>query len=467
MLKEACGIFGIAGTPDAAKLTYYALNALQHRGQESAGIAVSDGVVIRFYKEEGLVPEVFKGDVIDTLNGDSAIGHVRYSTAGGSGVINAQPIVVRYREGYMALSHNGNLVNNEEIKDYLEENGSILQTTTDSEIFLHLLARYHDDGLVGAIMRCMNEVKGSYSIVLLTQNRLIGFRDPWGLRPLSLGRLRESYCLASETVAFDIIGAEYIRDIEPGEIVVIEGGNVKSYIYERSSHNLCIFEYIYFARPDSMLGGLNVYEARKDLGKTLARECPADADMVIGVPDSGTFAAIGYAEESGIPLGEGLIKSKYAGRTFIEPQQKLREIGVRLKLNVLKERISGKRLVVVDDSIVRGNTSRRLVSMLKDAGAKEVHMRIAAPPVISPCYFGIDIPTKEELVASNHTIDEIKQIIGVDSLGYLSVDGMVRALKGYGYCTGCFTGKYPMEIPEVARPTYIKRPPLKMNGARI
>ncbi|TZE82549.1 amidophosphoribosyltransferase [Calorimonas adulescens] len=467
MLKEACGVFGIAGTPDASRLTYYALNALQHRGQESAGIAVSDGETIGFYKDEGLASEVFKGGVIDTLKGTMAIGHVRYSTAGGSGVINAQPLVVRYREGYMGLAHNGNLVNSEEIKDYLEDNGSILQTTTDSELFLHLLARYHDDGLVGAIMRCMGEVKGSYSITLLTQDRLIGFRDPWGLRPLSLGRLGDSLCIVSETVAFDIIGAEYIRDIEPGEIVVIENGDIKSYRYMESSNNLCIFEYIYFARPDSVLGGLNVYEARKELGRTLAKECPADADMVIGVPDSGTFAAIGFAEVSGIPLGEGLIKSRYAGRTFIEPEQKLREIGVRLKLNVLKERIRGKRLVVVDDSIVRGNTSRRLVKMIRDAGAKEVHMRVAAPPVISPCYFGIDIPTKEELVASYSTVDEIKQTIGVDSLGYLSVNGMIRSLKGHGYCTGCFTGKYPMEIPEVARPTYIKRPPLRMNGLHV
>lgn len=460
MLKEACGVFGIADTKEASRLTYYALNALQHRGQESAGIAVSDGETVMFYKEEGLASEVFKGGILDSLKGNMAIGHVRYSTAGGSGVINAQPLVIRYREGYMGLAHNGNLVNSEEIRSYLEDNGSILQTTTDSELFLHLLARYHDDGLVGAIIRCMGEVKGSYSIVLLTQDRLIGFRDPWGLRPLSLGRLGGSYCIASETVAFDIIGAEYIRDIEPGEIVVIENGNIKSYRYMESGKNLCIFEYIYFARPDSALGGINVYGARKELGRMLAKECPADADMVIGVPDSGTFAAIGYAEGSGIQFGEGLIKSRYAGRTFIEPEQKLREIGVRLKLNVLKDEIKGKRLVVVDDSIVRGNTSRRLVSILRDAGAREVHMRIAAPPVISPCYFGIDIPTREELVASRSSIEEIRRMIDVDSLGYLSVDGMLRALKGEGYCTGCFTGRYPMEIPGAARPTYIKRPPI-------
>ncbi|MGF7059471.1 amidophosphoribosyltransferase [Brassicibacter mesophilus] len=450
-LKEECGVIGVYSNSEetVSDMIHYGLYALQHRGQESAGIAVSKDGVINYHKNMGLVSEVFTQENLDELKGNTGIGHVRYSTTGDSLVANAQPLVVKYKNGSIALAHNGNLVNADSLREILEDEGVIFQTTNDSEVVANLIARYHKDGIEKAVKRVMEVLKGSYALVILTDNKLIGVRDNQGIRPLCLGKINDGYVLASESCALDTMGAEFVRDIEPGEMVIIDENGVQSIFNDKwCKKRLCIFEIIYFARPDSKIDDIGVYAARKEAGKILAREYPVEADVVVSVPDSGTSAAIGYAEESGIPYSIGLIKNKYVGRTFIQPNQALREQGVRLKLNVLKENIEGKRVILVDDSIVRGTTSRRIVDMLKNAGAKEVHLRVSSPPVKYSCYFGIDTPNRRHLVGANKSIEEIRDMVNADSLGYLSQEGLVRSTgKNVGYCTACFSGDYPMEIP--------------------
>ena len=454
-LNEECGVFGIYDRDnlDAARLTYYALYALQHRGQESAGIAVNNDGNFMYHKDMGLVPEVFNEDIINSLKGKLAIGHVRYSTTGASLRENAQPMVIKYKNGNMALAHNGNLVNAAMVRERLEEEGVIFQSSNDSEVILNLISRYRltSSGIEEAIGKMMDEIKGSYALVILTPKRLVGVRDPFGIRPLCIGQIENSYVLASETCAFDAVGAKYVRDVKPGEIVLIDDNGLTSIQAKVTGESrLCIFEHIYFARPDSYIDGASVYRARIEAGRRLAKDHPVDADLVIGVPDSGLTAAMGYSIESGIPYGVGLIKNRYIGRTFIQPDQSQREKGVKIKLNALKDAIDGKRVIMIDDSIVRGTTSRRIVQLLRDAGAKEVHMMVSSPPVKFPCYFGIDISLKSQLVASKHTIEEIRDMLGADSLGYLTVEGILEAPKGSkcGFCTACFRGDYPMEVPE-------------------
>ncbi|MCT4604708.1 MAG: amidophosphoribosyltransferase [Marinisporobacter sp.] len=452
-LKEECGIIGIyaPNMENISQLAYFGLHALQHRGQESAGIAANKNGEIHYYKEMGLVQEVFSDKVIERLQGDVAIGHVRYSTTGESYVTNAQPLVVHHKGGAIALAHNGNLVNANVIREKLEEDGVIFQTSIDSEVIANMIARNHKLGMEEAIKRTMKEIRGSYALVITCRDKLIGVRDPNGLRPLCLGKIDGGYVLSSESCAFHVIGAEFIRDIAPGEMVIIKNNEIQSIQYdERAKKALCSFEFVYFARPDSTLDGQSVYVARRNAGKILAKEHPVDADLVIAVPDSGTVAAIGYAQESKIPFGEGLIKNRYVGRTFIQPDQRMRERSVRLKLNVLKENIKGKRLVMVDDSIVRGTTSKQIVDMLKHAGAKEVHVRVCSPPVKYSCYFGIDTPTRKNLVGAVHSVEEIRKMIGADSLGYLSIDGLVESIDmdRCSLCSACFSGDYPMEVPQ-------------------
>lgn len=453
-LKEECGVFGIFNNDhhDVARLTYYGLYALQHRGQESAGIAVNDDGTILYHKDMGLVPEVFNDVVVNHLKGKIAIGHVRYSTTGASLRENAQPMVIKYKNGQMALGHNGNLVNAAELREKLEESGAIFQSTNDSEVILNLISRHRisSSGIEEAIVRMMEEVKGSYALVILTPKRLIGVRDPLGIRPLCIGMLDNSYVLASETCALDAVGAEFVRDVNPGEVVFIgEDGLVSIQTEVKAERKLCIFEFVYFARPDSCIDGASVHQARIEAGKTLAKEHPVEADVVIGAPDSGLSAALGYSIEAGIPYGQGLIKNRYVGRTFIQPDQGQRETGVRIKFNVLKNAVEGKRVVLVDDSIVRGTTTRRIVQMLKDAGATEVHMRVSSPPLKYPCYFGIDISSRKELVASKRSVEEIKEIICADSLGYLSLEGLLKTPvgAGTGFCNACLSGAYPMDVP--------------------
>ncbi|MBI2163297.1 MAG: amidophosphoribosyltransferase [candidate division NC10 bacterium] len=447
--REACGIFGILGRPEAANLTYLGLYALQHRGQESAGIVVSDGQTLHLEKGMGLVADVFSEARLRRLKGSVAIGHVRYSTTGSSQLKNAQPIVASYRHGGVALAHNGNLVNAHVLKAELEARGSIFSSTTDSEVIVHLIARSGSDDLVEATAEALSRVSGAYSLVVMNETELLGIRDPHGFRPLSLGRLGQSWVLASESCAFDLIEATFVRDVEPGEFVRITADGVKSYRpLAASLPAQCIFEYIYFSRPDSLLYGQNVAGVRKALGRRLAREAPAEADLVIPVPDSGLPAALGFAQESGLPFDHGLIRNHYVGRTFIEPKQAIRHFGVKIKLNPVREILEGKRVVVVDDSIVRGTTSRKIVSMLRSAGAREVHMRISAPPTISPCYYGIDTPTRKELIASSHSVEEIRRYIRADSLGYLSMQGLLAAVgKDAGFCHACFSLQYPVAFP--------------------
>lgn len=460
-LHEECGVIGIYAPeqPAVSQMLCFGLIALQHRGQESAGIAVLKGDKMQYYKEMGLVQEVFNNEILDRLPADIGIGHVRYSTTGESYVSNAQPLVVRYKGGSIALAHNGNLVNASAIRDRLEDEGSIFQTSIDSEVIANLIARNYHLGMKEAVVESVKEIKGSFALVVMIDHMLVGVRDPHGLRPLSIAKLDGGYVLASETCAHDVVGAEFIRDVEPGEIVVIDKNGITSIRYEQAAKKaLCAFEYVYFARPDSIIDGKNVFVARKESGKILARENPVDADMVIAVPDSGVAAAIGYAEESGIPYNIGMIKNKYMGRTFIQPDQKSRELAVRLKLNVMKENVAGKRLILIDDSIVRGTTSKRIVSMLKAAGAKEVHIRVSSPPVMHPCYFGIDTPNRIQLVGATHSLEEIRRMIGADSIAYLSVEGLLRSIGNVsdkldgkcGLCTACFDGDYPMDVPEEA-----------------
>lgn len=452
-LREECGIFGMftRNQHEIENHIYYGLYALQHRGQESAGMAISDGENIRHHRGMGLVAEAFTQDDLKRLKGGTlGIGHVRYSTTGASEIENAQPIVMKYHQGVLALAHNGNLINVEDLRGRLAEDGTLFQTTLDTEVIANLISRYAKDRELGeAVAQAMNDIQGSYALVIMDKNRLIGVRDPHGMRPLALGRLQDSYVLASESCAFDAIGADFIRDVKPGEIVMIDRDGLHSYQTPVPlCSSLCIFEFVYFARTDSVIDGISVYLSRRRAGRQLAKEHPADADLVIGVPDSGITAALGYAEESGIPFGEGLIKNRYVGRTFIQPQQHLRDQGVLVKLNALRHIVKGKRIVMIDDSIVRGTTSQKIVTMLRTAGAREVHMRISSPPVAYSCHFGIDIPYRKQLLASDHTVEEMGAHIGVDSLGFLSKEGLVKTVEGSGcgFCTGCFDGCYSMEV---------------------
>jgi amidophosphoribosyltransferase len=445
-----CGIFGISGHAEAANLTYLGLHALQHRGQEAAGIVSSDGTRLHAHREEGLVADIFTSPVLGHLPGESAIGHVRYSTAGGAGLKNAQPLSVAYSGGQLALAHNGNLINATELRAELEASGAIFQSDSDSEVFIHLIARSQKPTFEQKLVEALSRVKGAYSLLLITPKRLVAVRDPLGIRPLVLGKLKGGYVLASETTALDLIEAEFIRELEAGEMVVIdETGLHASQPFPPTRLGRCIFEHVYFAKPDSVLFGLSVYETRKQLGKQLAREAPApDADLVIAVPDSGVPAAIGFAQESGIPYDVGLIRSHYVGRTFIEPQQSIRHFGVKLKLSAVRSVLKGKRVVVIDDSIVRGTTSRKIVKLLKAAGALEVHLRISSPPTQWPCYYGIDTPSRQELIASTHTVEEIARYVTADSLSYLSEEGLGLAVGDKArtsFCTACFSGKYLTE----------------------
>lgn len=452
---DECGIFGIFNVEnhDVAGITYYGLYALQHRGQESAGVAVINGNEILYHKDMGLVNEVFNDTILNGLKGDTAIGHVRYSTTGSSLRENAQPMVARYVRGKLAIAHNGNLINAAELRHDLESKGALFQTTIDSEVIANLLARecISDKPTEKSLEEISEKLKGSYSLLVMTGKKLIGMRDPYGFRPLSIGKLGNSYIMASETCAIDAVGAEFIRDIKPGEIVIVDKNGLTSIQTKPADKtSVCIFEYIYFARPDSQLNGINVYQARKNAGKMLAKESPVEADLVVGVPDSGLSAAMGYSEESGIPFDQGFIKNRYTGRTFIQPEQAKRDIGVRIKLNVLKSVVEGRRIVLVEDSIVRGTTIRWIIQLLRQAGAKEIHMRVASPPYKFPCHFGIDISSSSCLIASTSTVEEICKSIGADSLAYLSKEGLLGTVAEAGctYCTACFDKCYPMEVPE-------------------
>jgi amidophosphoribosyltransferase len=450
-----CGVFGIHGHFEAANIAYLGLHALQHRGQESTGLVAVDGDRLRRQVGMGLVSDVFTRDVLAKLPGTTAIGHNRYSTAGSSELRNAQPLLFEYAGGQLAIAHNGNIVNANELRAELDALGSIFQTSSDTEVIVHLMAKAKEPDVVGKLTSALKRVRGAYSLVLLTHDaKMIGVRDPNGFRPLVIGRLKDAFVLSSETCAFDLIEAEFIREVEPGEIVVIEKGGMTSFrlpdMAAPPAPTFCVFEHVYFARPDSLVYGKSVYRVREKLGKRLALEAPADADVVIPVPDSGVPAAVGYANQAGIPFEMGLIRSHYVGRTFIEPQDSIRHFGVRLKLSVVRSIVDGKRVVIVDDSLVRGTTSRKIVKMLRNAGAREVHLRISAPPTTHPCFYGIDTPTRSELVAASHTVDEIARYVTCDSLSYLSHDGMMIAVgsdaSGHGYCSACFTGKYAVPL---------------------
>ncbi len=446
-----CGVFGIFGHEEASHLTYLGLHALQHRGQESAGIVASDGQGLKSYRAMGLVADVFTEAILDSLPGKAAIGHVRYSTAGGSHVRNAQPYQVSFGGGQMAVAHNGNFVNADEARRALEDAGAIFQSDSDTENVIHYIARSRAGVFEARVVDALQQLDGAYSMVFLTEKKLVAVRDPIGFRPLVLGRVKNAYVIASETTALDLIEAEFLREIEPGELVVIDEGGLKSsFPFEKRPQSRCIFEYVYFARPDTTLFGEQVFSVRKRLGAQLAKEQPCQADVVIAVPDSGVPASLGYAEASGIPYDVGLIRSHYVGRTFIEPQQSIRHFGVKLKLAPVRSTLEGKRVVVVDDSIVRGTTSRKIVKMLKDSGAREVHLRISSPPTAWPCFYGIDTPSRQELIAASHSVDEIARYVTADSLAYLSLEGLTRAAgdaTGKSFCSACFSGKYPTGLP--------------------
>ena len=453
---EECAVMGIYGHPEAANMVYLGLYALQHRGQESCGIVTSDGKGLISHRQMGLVADAFKEDVIKRLEGANAIGHNRYSTQGQSHLKNAQPFVVEYSQGPIAIAHNGNLVNGTLLRNELEQAGSIFQSTSDTEVIIHLIATSKEGSLQHRIVEALSRVRGAYSLLFLTLDKLIAARDPYGFRPLVLGRFPEgknrgAYVFASETCALDLIEAEYLRDVEPGEIVTIGADGVESLKpFPPVPHAKCIFEYIYFARPDSKLFGHNVYQVRKSLGRQLARESGVEADLVTPVPDSGVPAAMGFAEESKIPLEFGLIRNHYVGRTFIEPQQTIRNFGVKIKLNAQRDVLQGKRVIVVDDSIVRGTTSRKIIRMLRDAGAREVHLRISSPATTGPCYYGIDTPTRGELIASANSVEEIRRFVEADTLAYLSNEGMYTYFEGdkRGFCDACFTGNYPVHFED-------------------
>ena len=448
--KDECGVFGIFGHPDAAHMTYLGLYALQHRGQESAGITVSSGGRLKQARAMGYVSDVFSEDVLEGLVGPSAIGHVRYSTFGDSRVVNAQPILIECSHGQIALCHNGNLVNATELRDELVSTGSIFQTNSDTEVVLHLYAKSTARTAEDAIVESVSRVRGAFSLAMLTPDSLIAVRDPHGFRPLALGRLGDAYVVCSETCAMDLIGATYERDIEPGEVLVIDRNGLRSYSpFAPTPSAHCVFEHVYFARPDSYVFGQSVNEVRTNLGRLLAGEAGVDADVVVPIPDSGLCAAVGYAEASGIPLRMGLIRNHYVGRTFIQPQQSIRGFKVKVKLNTVRSIIEGKRVVLVDDSIVRGTTSQKIVGMIKAAGAREVHMRISCPPTVSPCYYGIDTPHRDELIAATQSVPEIREYLGADSLSYLSLEGLQEAVgpSHSRYCNACYTRDYPVEPP--------------------
>ncbi|HEX5424638.1 MAG TPA: amidophosphoribosyltransferase [Candidatus Acidoferrales bacterium] len=449
---DECGVFGIFGHAEAAKLAYLGLYALQHRGQESAGIASSDGLDIHAHKTIGHVQEIFTPDVIAQLPGESAIGHTRYSTAGDSSLTNAQPVVIDCNRGKLALGHNGNLTNALEVRRRLEHRGSIFQTTSDTEVIVHLIARSSARNLSSAIADALNQVEGAYSLVILTRDEIYAVRDPRGFRPLNLGQLDGSWVVASETCAFDLIDAQYIREVEPGEMVRISRSGIESIRFApEKPHQYCIFEHVYFSRPDSFIFGRSVNQSRERLGRLLAQEHPADADIVVPVPDSGVPAAIGYADESKIPFRMGLIRNHYVGRTFIEPEQAIRDFGVKLKLNPVRSMLEGQRVVLVDDSIVRGTTSRKIVRLVRDAGAREVHVRISCPPTISPCFYGVDTPRRDELIAARQSVDQIQRYLEADSLGYLSLESLREAVEDREgkFCTSCYTGNYPTELVQL------------------
>jgi amidophosphoribosyltransferase len=448
---DHCGVFAVYGHPEAAKLTYLGLYALQHRGQESAGIVTSDGQRLFGHKGMGHVAEVFTESVIGSLPGTSAISHTRYSTAGDTDLKNAQPLMVSCQKGQVALAHNGNLVNASTLRKELEARGDIFQTTSDSEVILHYFARSKHSGIPEAVADALDRVVGAFSLVMLFKDAVYAIRDPRGFRPLNLGKLNGAYVVASETCAFDLINATYVREIEPGEMLILDGRGMTSLHYAppvQPAH--CIFEHVYFSRPDSLIFGRSVQTSREMLGRLLAREHPVEADLIVPVPDSGVAAAMGFSDESGIPVRFGLIRNHYVGRTFIEPSQPIRDFGVKLKLNPVRSLLEGKRVVLVDDSIIRGTTSRKIVRIVREAGAKEIHMRISCPPTLSPCYYGIDTPTKKELIAATHSVEEIRQFIGADTLGYLSLEGLRQAVadtQGH-YCNACYTGHYPTAVQE-------------------
>lgn len=468
-LNEECGVFGaydFSGR-DVASTIYYGLLALQHRGQESCGIAVSDtkGPKGKVYshKDMGLVNEAFNSEILDKMKGNIGVGHVRYSTAGSSVRENAQPLVLNYVKGTLVLAHNGNLINAPKLKRELEYTGAIFQTTIDSEVIAYHIARerLQTNSVEAAIGRAMYKIKGAYSLVVMSPRKLIGARDPFGFRPLCIGKRNNTYILASETCALDTVGATFIRDVLPGEIVTISPENgIESdmtHVLTKEQTARCVFEYIYFARPDSHLDGESVYSSRIMAGRFLAMDSPVDADMVVGVPESGNCAAMGYAMESGIPYGTAFMKNTYVGRTFIQPQQKNRESSVQVKLNAIKEAVAGKRVIMIDDSIVRGTTSDRIVKMLRDAGAKEVHMRVSSPPFLWPCYFGTDVPAREQLIAYTHSVEDICKLIGTDSLAFLKVERLSQIVNDLGICKGCFTGEYPLDPPtEDIRGEFVK-----------
>ena len=458
-LREECGVFGMYDLDgkDVAASIYYGLFALQHRGQESCGIAVSEtngpkGKVTS-YKGMGLVNEVCTGEELEQMRGDIGVGHVRYSTAGASTRENAQPLVLNYVKGTLALAHNGNLINAPELREELAYSGAIFQTTIDSEVVAYHIARERvkTKNVESAVLNAMKKIKGAYSLVIMSPRKLIGARDPFGFKPLCIGKRDNAYIITSETCALETLGAEYIRDIEPGEVVTITKDGIKSdtsMCLPKEQQARCIFEYIYFARPDSHIDGVSVYGSRIKAGRFLAMDSPVEADIVVGVPESGNAAAMGYAMESGIPYGTAFVKNSYVGRTFIKPKQSTRESSVKIKLNVLREAVAGKRVIMIDDSIVRGTTSDRIVKMLRDAGATEVHMRVSSPPFLWPCYFGTDVPAREQLIAYKRSVEEIRQLIGADSLGYLKIERLKELVNGLDICEGCFTGKYPMEPPK-------------------
>ena len=450
-LHEACGVFGIFGHPEASKLTYLGLYALQHRGQESAGIAAYDGSRVRVVRKMGHVADIFDEPTLAELPGRIAIGHTRYSTAGESKLSNAQPIVIDCVHGQIGVCHNGNIVNANEIRERLVRAGSIFQSSSDTEVVLHLYARSQAGTFEDALVESVTQLTGAFSLAMITRDHLVAVRDPHGFRPLALGRLGDSWVVCSETCALDLIGATYVRDVEPGEMVVVgaEGlRSIKPFPPQPLSH--CIFEHVYFARPDSEVFGQSVNEVRTELGRRLARETAVPADVIVPVPDSGVCAATGYAEETGVPLRFGLIRNHYVGRTFIEPAQSIRHFGVKVKLNPVRSILAGQRVVLIDDSIVRGTTSRKIVKMVRAAGAREVHVRISCPPTISPCFYGVDTPRRSELIAATHSLEEIRRYLAADSLGYLSLDGLVQSVHGGGrsYCTSCYTGKYPVAFPQ-------------------
>ena len=466
--KHYCGVFGIYGHPKAAELTYYGLYALQHRGQESAGIVSSDGDQFRTHKGMGLVSQIFNSDVLHHLTGQMAVGHTRYSTTGASHLRNAQPLTVDCARGQIAIAHNGNLTNAAQLREELEAKGSIFQTTVDSEIILHLMAQPSRPGHGLSLLDTVHRIEGAYSLVIMTENELIGVRDPHGFRPLSLGKVDDAWVLSSETCAFDLIHAKFVRDVEPGEIVIINKDGVKSLqaFPEQKRRAFCIFEYVYFARPDSTIANRNVYKVRVEMGRQLARENPIDADIVVPVPDSGNYAALGYSLETGFPYEMAFIRNHYVGRSFLQPSQLIRDFNVRVKLNLIPELVKGKRVIIVDDSIVRGTTCKARVNTLKEAGAKEVHVRVSCPPHMNPCVYGIDFPDRKKLMAANYSIDEICKYLDADSLAYLSEEGMVKAtgLPKESFCMACYDGNYPVAYDQKLEKNIMERRRSRVEG---